>query len=543
MAHSELDRFLQLANTTQDGGRAPRSGAEIARFAADHDIRLTPAELWSLTAHSRFGDFLCPPPVASFIVRLLEGVRPERVLDPFVGLGTLLQPVLTSTQAGVFVGTYPNEEALQAAEWLQPIQGASEYRLCDLQGEGLSRFGEFDLVVCLPPFGYRPREFTVNGITLRDEGGLELLLRSSLLLAPQGLAIFVLPARVHYAANRRSVLRRLPDFGLYLDASFHVAEGAFMPATSIAANIVVVRRGPAPPTLFAGQVTSEEQPLKALLSHYRQREPGPTPELGVLVPPADFRGFETEVSRHRVADLADRLNLARRELGDYTLDIRRCPRDANRITHRDNAFFLPLIATSRCRTDVAALTKRPDGFLQVVVDPQQADSRVLAGFFDSPLGREVRLIAASGATIPRVPQKAVERLPVWLPDIEQQRTLLKLDQRLRAISSEASELHGQLWQSPNRLDEVSRRLERLNREETLRAWLQTLPFPLASSLWAHHTLKGRPLKRYQQLEFFFEALVAFLAVWLMSGVRRSPELFESEWDSIRGSSGFRVECE
>ena len=120
MAPSELDRFLQLANTTQHDRPAPRSGAEIARFAADHDIRLAPADLWSLTARSRSGDSVCPPSIASFIVRLLKGVQPERVLDPFVGLGTLLQPVLASTQASDFVGTYPNEDALQVAEWLSP---------------------------------------------------------------------------------------------------------------------------------------------------------------------------------------------------------------------------------------------------------------------------------------------------------------------------------------------------------------------------------------------------------------------------------------
>ena len=226
--------------------------------------------------------------------------------------------------------------------------------------------------------------------------------------------------------------------------------------------------------------------------------------------------------------------MEKRELAYYALDIIPCPRDAGKTEYRDNAFFLPLIVTSRCRTDAAELPKRSKDFVQVVVDPARADSSVLAGFFDSPLGREIRASYASTVTIPRVRLGTVKQLPVSLPDVEDQRTIVALDQRLRAISSEANELHDRLWKGLNRTDEVRRRLEQLNREDTYPAWLETLPFPLASILWTHHTLKGRPLKRYLQLEFFFEGLVAFLGVWLMSGLKgASQALFEAEWESIQ----------
>ena len=531
MAASELDRFWELANRTRDTRPFLRSGAGIVQFATEHDIRLTPSDLWSLTA--RFGEGACPPSIASFIVRLLDGVKAQRVLDPHVGFGTLLQPVIAATRASDFVGTSPHEGALEVAEYVHPTEAGGEYRVCDLEGEGLARLGEFDLVVSLPPFGLRPREFTIDGVTVRDEGGHELLLRSSLRLSAKGLAIFVVAPRFHFAANERSVVRRLADFGLYLDASFHAAGGAFMPLTSIAADIVVIRRGNAATALFAGQATEQARPLKALLSNYQHRRLGPTPELGVLVPHAAYRGFEAESSKHRIATLTKRLNLARRDLDYYALEIIRCPGHRGDIEYRDNGFFLPLIVTSRCRTDAAELPERPNDFVQIVVDPEKADSNVVAGFFDSPLGREIRASYASGITIRRVPRGAVGQLPVWLPDVKEQRTLVELDQRLRAISSEANELHGRLWEGLNRTDEVRRRLEQLNRDDTFPAWLDTLPFPLASILWTHHTLKGRPLKRYHQLEFFFEGLVEFLGIWLMSGVKTSPDLFETEWNSIR----------
>ncbi len=388
MAASELDRLWQLLDRTRGTRPLFRGGAEVVRFATEHDIRLTPSDLWSLTA--RFGEGACPPSIARFIVRLLDGVKAQRVLDPHVGLGTLLQPVIAATRTSDFVGTSPNEGALEVAEYVHPTEAGGEYRVCDLEGEGLTRLGEFDLVVSLPPFGLRSREFTIDGVTVRDEGGHELLLRSSLRLSANGLAIFVVGPRFHVAANERSVARRLTDFGLYLDASFHVPEGAFMPLTLIAADIVVIRRGNAATALFAGEATEQKRSLKALLLNYRHRRPGPTPELGVLVPPAAYRGFEVESSKHRIATLTNRLNLIRRDLDYYALDIIRCPGHAGDIEYRDNAFFLPLISTSRSRTDAAELPQRPKDFVQIVVDPEKADSNVVAGFFDSPLAARGR---------------------------------------------------------------------------------------------------------------------------------------------------------
>ena len=281
MAAKDLDRLLELAVSRGPGISSLRgSGAELVQFATEHDIRLEPSDLWSLMAHS--GEGVCPPPIARFIVRLLHGVEAQRVLDPHVGFGTLLQPVIAATGATDFVGTWPNADALKVAEYVHPAKAGGMYRVCDLEGEDLARLGDFDLVVSLPPFVSRRREFTIDGVVLRDQVGHELLLRSSLRLSAKGLAIFVVGPAFHLATNERTVVRRLTDFGLYLDATFHVPAGAFMRLTSMAADVVVIRRGTAPTSLFAGQVTERGRPLKVLFSNYHRRQPGPTPELDSL---------------------------------------------------------------------------------------------------------------------------------------------------------------------------------------------------------------------------------------------------------------------
>ncbi len=541
MKTTALTKFLELTSKTR---HSPRSGADIVQFATEHGIRLAPSDLWSLAGRLRLGEGVCPPSIVSFVVRLLESVEAKRVLDPNVGFGTLLQPVVETTHPSDFVGAYPIDDSLKVAEWTQPTEPGGKYHVRDLRGESLANLGEFDLVVALLPFGLKPREFSVEGTAMRGEGGLELLLRSSLHLSTDGLAVFVAPPNVHLSTPRRSVLSSLSSFGLYLDASFHVPAGAFMPLTSSAANILVIRRGTTPKTLFAGRLSQHERPLNSLVSNYRVRKAGPTPDLGILVPLTDYCGFEVELSRLRVAALTERLDLPRRHLSHFTIEINRCPKNAAALEPRDNTFFLPLTVPSPCKTTTADLPKRPADYVQVVLDPKKADSNVMAGFFDSKLGCEIRASRASGVAIRRIQFGTVQDLPVWLPDIAEQRTLTKLDQRLRTIFSEANELRDRLWEGLNRTEEVGRRLEQLNREDTYLTWLDTLPFPLAIILWNHHTLSGRPLKRYRQLELFFEALTQFLGVWLMSGVRASQELFEIEWKSIQSTlnrAGLSVE--
>lgn len=530
MKTTALAKFLELTSKTR---HSLRSGAEIVQFATEHGIRLAPSDLWSLAGRLGLDGGVCPPSIVSFVVRLLEGFEPKRVLDPHVGFGTLLQPVVAATRASDFAGAYPIDDSLKVAEWVQPTETRGEYHTRDLRGETLAHLGEFDLVVAQLPFGLKAREFSVEGTTLRGEGGLELLLRSSLRLSTDGLAVFVAPPNVHLSPPGRSVLSSLSTFGLYLDASFHVPPGAFMPLTSSPANVLVIRRGTERKTLFAARLSVHERPLNSLISNYRVRKPGSAPDLGVLVSPTGYRGFEVELSKHRVDTLTERLDLPKRHLSHYTLEITRCPRNAAELKPRDNAFFLPLTVPSPCKTTTGHLPKRPTDYVQVVLDPKKADSNVMAGFFDSNLGCEVRASRASGVAIRRIQFATVQDLPVWLPDIAEQRTLTKLDQRLRTISSEANELRERLWEGLNRTEEVGRRLEQVNREDTYLNWLDTLPFPLAITLWNHHTLSGRPLKRYRQLELFFEALTQFLGVWLMSGVRASQELFEMEWKSIR----------
>jgi hypothetical protein len=68
-----------------------------------------------------------------------------------------------------------------------------------------------------------------------------------------------------------------------------------------------------------------------------------------------------------------------------------------------------------------------------------------------------------------------------------------------------------------------RDLDKVNREETFVDWIDMMPFPLASILWAYHTSGNDFKKRYEHLLHFFEAYAQFLSTILLSAFKDDSE--------------------
>jgi hypothetical protein len=52
------------------------------------------------------------------------------------------------------------------------------------------------------------------------------------------------------------------------------------------------------------------------------------------------------------------------------------------------------------------------------------------------------------------------------------------------------ELEQHLWRKPASIDQIESSLKKLNREERIEEWIDTLPFPMASILWVCLTQGG-----------------------------------------------------
>ena len=531
MNRDDQQRAWRLLDTQR--GREPMSVPLLVRTAREHDIDLTPKEIWELGARldEGGGAGLCPPLVSDFIVALLGGCHVADLLDPWMGLGTLLRPVVESIQPSRFVGIHPNQTALETARLVLPEGDNGEYRLGGCDGAALAHAEEFDAVVSVPPFGLKRPPFTINERELRDDGGNELLLRAALRLRPTGIAMVVVPPSFFFARRANGVAANLSHFGLFVDAAFLLPGGTFRPLTNIESYLIVVRRGEAPDSMFVAEAATST--ANEVLANYGKRKAAKEPELGALVPRDEFTGLRQLVSARTLERQTKRLKLPARRLGDICAAIVRCPRTRDEIPTVDNSFFLPLAGAAKCRFEAGSLPKNPGQWAHVHVDPQLAEARVVAGYLDGPLGRLVIESHGAGSMVPTLRLSAVSELPVWLPNLEQQRSIIEVDQRLRSLSEELDGLRSQLWRRLDTADDVATNLQRVNNEDTFPLWLDTLPFPLASILWTYHSLKDAPLKRYNQLDFFFEGLAQFLAVLVVSAVRQDDSAFPEAWKKVQ----------
>jgi len=94
------------------------------------------------------------------------------------------------------------------------------------------------------------------------------------------------------------------------------------------------------------------------------------------------------------------------------------------------------------------------------------------------------------------------------------------------------EIRDKIWTHPRQLNCAIRDLGKVNREERFTDWLDGLPFPLASILWAYHASKDDPRHSYDHLDHFFEALAEFMATVFLSVFVTDDELFSSERKNI-----------
>ncbi len=506
----------------------------VVHLAFDNNIPLNPRELWRLATQlgKSGGVGVCPPLVAEFIADLIGDSQPSRILDPWAGRGTLLTTLVQRTKAGPSVGICADITALETASLLRPEGREVAYRQGNIAHDGFSPNELFDVVAVMPPFGLRTKKFKIDGVEFTDEEGHELFLKATTHLRDGGIGVLVgLPLRI-LKSRKRGFLARLGDLGLHLDGLFRVPEGVFSPLTMIPTAIAVVRHGPAPQTVFVGEVSEDAKRSRTLLENYVRRKSAREPQLGWQVSLNEYQGFPQLLLSNKVKEHTRRLSLPAIRLGDIAT-LNRCPLSREAIDETENSFFLPLPVQGRVRLSVAELPERPRDYIHVVVDADKADAKVVAGFLNSPLGRDIRGARATGATIQRIRVQDISDLPLWLPDVAEQQAIIELDQRLRELNEEVNGLREQLWLRLDRSKQTIDALKRVNREDTFPDWLDTLPFPLASILWTYHTLKDQPLKRYFQLDYFFEGLVQYLAILMLSVVRRDEAVFRGEWKTVK----------
>lgn len=165
--------------------------------------------------------------------------------------------------------------------------------------------------------------------------------------------------------------------------------------------------------------------------------------------------------------------------------------------------------------------------LSIRLDEETVDPGFLAAWLNSEQGvssRRGALDASSTGTFlhalrsdSRSLMRWADELIVPVPDRGTQLALASADERLASFEAELSAQRESVWASPERADEVVSRIADAF-DDSLGTWLDQLPYPVASALWAAETA-STPGEQQRAYIHAWEAIVTFHATVLLSASR------------------------
>ncbi len=519
--------------------RLHRSGLRLnlevlVEAARKEKIPATWQDLQALSIRLGRGEYVVIPPyVTDFISAYVTDRRPQSILDPCVAIGSLLLPVAEAGQIPKAVGIEPNTHAVRLAQAMSTL-GAVEW-LNEEPGAALDKLGTFDLIVSSPPLGLRPvtGNFQIGEgtVEVRDSETNILALKAAAHLTKGGEAIFILPNSFFFSAQSASTRDALPKLGLHVKSVIALPASVFAPLTSIELNLVFISRQETD-EVFVGQLSPDRDPTP-LLKNLRKRTPGPVPELGRLVKLEDYRGWRGLVAAEEQQRLVDRSGLEPVPLAEVVEDVNLADRknEENPFEDRPNSVYLPLIGTSSAVTSLADFKIKPHNYAQLVLNPEKTYAEFLAAFFNSPLGRKTRDALLTGAFIPKINKKSLLDATVYLLPLAAQKPAVDVGREIAELQLQLDQLHRGLWNRPVDAEKVRKALGKLNQKESIEAWLETLPFPLASILQRYNA-SINPEHKVAHLLNFFEATTQFLGTLMTSAFHSDQQFFQAhkrEW--------------
>jgi hypothetical protein len=173
-------------------------------------------------------------------------------------------------------------------------------------------------------------------------------------------------------------------------------------------------------------------------------------------------------------------------------------------------------------SDGRVLSLRLDGelvepsFLAAWLNSEQGVSSRRRAIEASSSGSLLKALRSDSSSLMRW----ADELIVPVPDRSTQLALASADERLASFQAELSTQREGVWMSPESAEEVVSRIASAF-DHSLSAWLDQLPFPIASALWTAETA-ATPGDQQRAYLHAWEAIVIFHATVLLSASRSDP---------------------
>lgn len=475
------------------------------------------------------GEFYLPKFITSFINSYLKDSEVDSILDPWAVIGSIGQVLSERLKPSKTVALFKKHEHYELSNLLyknnqiENIAG-NPIRLVD----GLEE--SFDLVVANLPWGMRPLALTLKNdlseINIRDEEGNLLLLKSAMLLSKEGVGFFIVSPKFMFSNNDKSVRANLSKFGLYIEAALSLPSRTF-PMTKLDGLLVIIRKSKSE-KLFIGKLAADIKQNDILLKNLKLKIEGKALQLGTLVEQDSFKNYRLFVNNRELKLLAKRYGLEPKKLTIITEKINLCNKKLDDgFNDLPNSVYLPTIGKSDAVSFLSDLHIKPQNYVQLVLKHDEANANYFANLLNTPLGQKIRQTLLSGTYIPKINKSTLINSTVYLPDLNTQLEVVRVQSIIKDLSSELTFLEKELWKNPRKVNIIEKKTKSLNREDDFVDWMDSLPFPLASILWAYKAESNNEHK-VEHLLHFFEAASQFNVIILLSYFYSDKLYFQEE---------------
>jgi hypothetical protein len=439
-----------------------------------------------------------PDWITRFIQKLVSGQQPDGILDPDAGLGSLIGPLTQRLQPSRAVGICSSVLSQTLASVLNPEKGIT--------------WKTGDSLTLLPTMN---EKFNLVVGKMAPNTDIErVVLEASLHISKDGMGAFLIPESDLMWLNSPAFTEK----GVYINTLLSL-DGALL--------LILSRASPG--KVLLGQLTPDQSVQDILARNIALRREGKTAAMGVLAEPEQIPVFREKLRERDISLRMEGTGAKPVLLADISEAMNGYGREG--FPASVNAVYVPHDPGQPVVTSTYAIIGDPGGYVQLVLDEAGAVPEYVAGFLNTLPGREIRQIIALRAERDGF-TKALTKSTIYLPERHIQEEVLAIQRSLTHIAGRIESLEWELWNHPHAAGKIKRIVGDVWHEEGFEQWMETLPFPLASILWAY-SAEYSVEHRIDHLFHFFEAYSQFVALIMLSAlgplcIERGVDLLEDE---------------
>lgn len=196
---------------------------------------------------------------------------------------------------------------------------------------------------------------------------------------------------------------------------------------------------------------------------------------------------------------------------------------------REDQLFVPTTREGKVAVDPSG-TESSGRTLSIQLDTDAVHPTFMAAWLNSEQGianrRRAIDVSSSGHHIKMLRSDArslmrwADEILIPVPELNTQLTLASADEQLGSFQAELNTQRASIWATPESAEEVVKKVSGAF-DDSLTAWLDQLPFPIASALWTAETAQS-PGEKQRAYLHAWEAIVTFHATVLLSACRSDP---------------------